>query len=232
MDYELYHDESLIGGYWHGLLLVPISAKQTTVELLDNIRYSTQYSAPLNIKSVTKRNRVFDCAFAWMSVGVAILRSKLKGDPIPIYLGRDKQNKPRYDLFRDVVGAKFILFRERDAHREMTGYFDHASKIETSFRMGFKGGLHFLGSEESPIRIAGLHFDGHKHYQRHIDKSRIIDRIEGLRSYCTIENLPNLIDDRSSDHRKEDSQSYADCQLIQLTDLLIGLDSTAKCNNG
>jgi len=222
MNFELYHDESLIGGYWHGMLLVPVSAKYQIVKILDVIRKNSGYSAPLGIKSVSTRNRVYDCAFAWITVGVAVLRSNQKGAPIPIFLGKDKQLKPKYDLFYETIGAKFILFRERDSHIQMTGHKDHASRIETTFRMGLKGGMHYLGSEEDPIRISGLHFDGHKHHHRHIDKTRIIDRIEGLRSYCKIENLLDIIDDRSSDHRKSDSQPYIDCQLLQLTDLLIG----------
>lgn len=44
----------------------------------------------------------------------------------------------------------------------------------------------------------------------------------GLRDYCGIIDGENLIDDRSSNHEKSGSQSYADCQILQLTDLLIG----------
>lgn len=67
-----------------------------------------------------------------------------------------------------------------------------------------------------------MHFDGFEHHKRHLDKNRIVKRLYGLRSYCSIEDCDNLIDDRSSDHRKDDSQSYENCQFLQLTDLFIG----------
>ena len=67
-----------------------------------------------------------------------------------------------------------------------------------------------------------MHFDGYEHYARHIDKSRIVGRLHGLRKYCSISERDDLIDDRSSDHRKINAQDYDDCQLLQLTDLLIG----------
>ena len=104
----------------------------------------------------------------------------------------------------------------------MKGYIDHASKVETTFRMGLKGGLHFLGNEDEPIHITNIHFDGYKHLKRHIDVHRIFDRINGLRDYCSISSDSNIIDDRTSNHDKEDSQSYEDCQLLQLTDLMVG----------
>jgi len=34
MDFELYHDESLVDGFWHGMLLVPIDAKQKLIYLI------------------------------------------------------------------------------------------------------------------------------------------------------------------------------------------------------
>ncbi|MHC4927952.1 MAG: hypothetical protein ACYTER_11650, partial [Planctomycetota bacterium] len=47
--------------------------------------------------------------------------------------------------------------------------------------------------------------------------------INGLRDYCNFsDKVSKIVDDRTSDHRKNDSQSYEDCQLLQLTDLLIG----------
>jgi len=222
MDFELYHDESLVDGFWHGMLLVPIDAKQKLVNLLDIARTNSGYSDPIGIKSVRTDNRIFDNAKAWLTVGVASLGSHQKGGAIPIYLGKDSQLKPIYDLFQDRIGAKFILFRERDSLGQMTGHRDHGSRVETTFRMGFKGGLHYLGSDEEPIYINKLHFDGHEHLRRHVDKKRVIDRIQGLRAYCSIEHHQNVIDDRSSNHRLSQSQSYMDCQLLQLTDLLIG----------
>lgn len=225
MDYELYHDESLEGGYWHGMLLVPIWKKQEYLDLLIAARKNTNYNEKFGIKDVRKKwGQIYNCASAWVQIGVVCMRSNVNGFHEYVFMGENKANQyQRVDL----TGLKFILFRERDKHKEMTGYKDNASKIETTFRFGLKGGLHFLGSNEEPISIEKIHFDGYEHHHRHIDKARIRDRIDGLREYCHISNRPDLIDDRRSNHDDPASQEYGDCQYLQLTDLLIGCFRTS-----
>jgi hypothetical protein len=222
MDYELYHDESKVGGFWHGMLLVPYSKKALLLDYLGRARSNTGYTDPLGIKRVRVKNRIFACAFSWLTIAVAALRSRTKGEPLGVYLGETDVGRKRYRLFPEQIGAKFILFCERDSLSTMTGHRDHASKVETTFRIGLKGGLHFLGEEEEPIRIGRIHFDGHQHLKRHVDHSHVVGRLQGLRSYCEIAARTDLILDGSSDHREHDAQDYGDCQLLQLTDLLIG----------
>jgi hypothetical protein len=204
------------------MLLVPSSAKQWILERLEIARSNAQYFDPIGIKGVRKENRVFDCAKAWLTICIASMRSKSGGNPVPIYLGKIISEGPKFESVRDAFGAKFILFREKDAHQSMTMYPDHASKIETTFRVALKGGLHFLGSDEDEIWINRIHFDGYEHYRRNIDRSRVVGRLKSLREYCHIPNVPDLIDDNSSDHRRGNSQEYDECQLLQLTDLLLG----------
>ena len=66
-----------------------------------------------------------------------------------------------------------------------------------------------------------MHFDGNEHYHRNLDRDRIVGRLKGLRDYCSISNRQDSIDDRSGKHSKIDCQNYDDCQLLQLTDLLV-----------
>lgn len=222
MRYELYHDESQEDGYWHGMLLVPVGTKNELVNLLNLARSNTHVDNKISLKEVKKKNRIYSCAYSWMSIGVASLAYKFFNHRPQIYLGNLDANKRTYTFLNDIIGTKFILFCERDSHNLMTGYPDHASKIETTFRMGVKGGLHYLGCEENPIEVIKMHFDGYEHYQRHLDKKRIVGRLNGLRDYCFIRENENLIDDRSSNHKLQNSQSYEDCQLLQLTDLFVG----------
>ncbi len=227
MDYELYHDESLEGGYWHGMLLVPAWNKHEYLDLLITARKNTNYDEKIGLKSVRhKRGQIYNCASAWAQIGVVCMRSSINGFNEYVFLGENKAKQNQYKRV-DLCGLKFILFRERDAHKELTGYKDNASKIETTFRFGLKGGLHFLGSNEEPISITKIHFDGHEHYHRHVDKTRIKDRIDGLREYCDISNRSDLIDDRRSNHKDSASQEYDDCQFLQLTDILIGCFRTS-----
>ena len=75
--------------------------------------------------------------------------------------------------------------------------------------------------DEEPVNIVKIHLDGFKHHKRHFDKQRVIDRIYDLRNYCSFTDDENLIDDRTSNHLKKESQAYDDCKLLQLTDLLV-----------
>lgn len=222
MEYELFHDESKIEGFWHGILLVPSAQKEKLVNYLVQARRYLKYDSPISIKKVKKYGRVYLLARSWVHIGVAAMASSKKGDPITYYTGMREKRKSSIAIFRDLIGAKFILFLEKDSFTKMGGKLDYGGKFETTFRMGFKGGLHFIGSDEEPIQITNMHFDGYEHYQRHIDRDRIINRLHGLRGYCEIADHEDLINDNSSDHTRNDCQAYIDCQLLQLTDLMIG----------
>jgi hypothetical protein len=220
MNYTLYHDESKNSGYWHGMLLVPNEKKKALVELLDAVRKNLKHDSAIGIKKVKKENnRVFDLAQSWIEVGCGALRSRTKGETFPVFLGKTEKGKKIPEVPDIPIGCKFIALRDMSEHKELTHFSDTASKIETFIRVGLKGGIHRLGNEESPIHITRLHFDGYKHYGRHLSEERIINRMNGLRDYCSV---TGSIDDRTSDHKKDESQDYEDCQLIQLTDLLIG----------
>ncbi len=167
-----------------------------------------------------------------------------KGKVEKVYLGSESYNieRRRYATdYRPIIEVKsalrvkFSVFRERDAHRFLDpegAFLDYGAKIETTMRMGLKGGLHYLFDETNPIRLCSIHLDGYQHYRRHVDKKRLIDRLRtGLREYCYIDENVKL-DDGSSDHRRNDSQPYADCQFLQLTDLLVGSFRIALTNQG
>lgn len=222
MDYELYHDESTVEGYWHAILLVPVAKKQVLLQLLSQARQNTRYMEPLGIKNVKNCNRIYNCADCWVQIGVAALMSRTKNQPYQIFLGSNIGGQKDYSLFNIVVGAKFILLKYLDNLEEMTGHLDYGSKVETTFRIGLKGGLHLLGNQSERIHIIRMHFDGHAHYHRRLSHDRIIERLQGLRDYCSISTAPDVIDDRSGNHKKVECQEYDDCQILQLTDLLIG----------
>lgn len=226
MDYELYHDESLEGGYWHGILLVPQGNKNDFCDLLVLARNNVPYEYKLGIKNVECRGRIYDCASAWTQLGVAYLRSTPKGQTEHAFLGKRYRGRRQYDEV-GLYGMKFILFREPHWKEDFEKFPDHGAGVETTFRFGLKGGLHYLGSAGTPINVTRIHFDGYEHYRRHIDRERIVGKIRGLREYCAIADLADTIDDRHSDHKKAGSQDYEDCQFLQLVDMLIGCFRTS-----
>jgi hypothetical protein len=227
MDYELYHDESQVEGYWHGILLVPVATKSLFLKYLHDIRQKIGYGEPISLKNVKEENRVFSCAEAWVLFAIGAMISTSKRTSYPILFKKELGGKLGYCSYEDEVGhlikAKYILFRERDSLNRISDMLDHGGKVETTFRMGLKGGLNFLGSEEEPINIVKIHFDGYEHYGRTVDENRIIQRMSGLRNYCTFtKDIKYIIDERTSNHKKQNSQPYEDCQFLQLTDLLVG----------
>ena len=232
MDYEIYHDESKEHGYWHGILIVPTATKSLVINHLKQVREHTKHQYPLSIKKIKSYGKIFNCAEAWIDYAIGTMITKFNSQlPYQIFTGERIRDKKQYDIFdnlinRNPLGVKFILSCDKDQFEKMYNSLDYGSKVEISFGIAVKGGFHYIFSEDNHARIDKIHFDGHKHHGRNINPERILNRLKGLRDYCQIkENCP--IDDRSSDHRIANSQKYDDCQLLQLTDLLVGSFRTA-----
>jgi hypothetical protein len=237
MEYELYHDESKVSGYWHGMLLVPIPKKQLLLDFLEDARFNTRYPNPISLKQIRGTGAMYECADAWINIGVSAMMSFTREKyPQYIYLGKRTRRQKEYSLFKDAIGAKLIIFRERDSLQKMNYVTEYGCRVETTLRIGLKGGIHFLGNDVETIHIEKMHFDGHEHYRRKLDRHRIVDRIDGLREYCYFSPRADLIDDRHCKHNRRNCQAYEDCQILQLTDLLISsfrsiLTSTTNVNH-
>lgn len=226
MRYRVYHDESQEAGYWHGMLLIPEENRGQILLWLQEIRDYLRYYKPLMLKGLNGHGPKFHCIRMWLELGVNGMAQDLRSKGALTVVIKQRRRDTAYHRFITLnkpQKLKFILFKVRDNHKSMGQFFsDYPSKVETTFRMGLKGGLHLLFNDTNPVEIGSIHFDGHRHHGRNIDKARIIYRLESeLRSYCTFSD-DVYIDDRSSDDRRNDSQEYDDCQFLQLTDLLVG----------
>lgn len=233
--YDVYHDESKEAGYWHGILLVPCHTRSTILKHLATIRQETGFDLPLSLKDVKGCKDRFQCSRAAVQLAVNAMMQDNKGKMEKVYLSArnyDPKDKRPATEFREIIriaeplGIKFIVFRERDCLKFLDprgDYLDYGAKVETTFRMGFKGGLHCLFSGDTPSIISSIHFDGCLHHKRHVDEERIVGRLKhGLRPYCQISDSI-VIADQSSDHRQsQHAQPYDDCQFLQIADLLIG----------
>jgi hypothetical protein len=235
MEYDLYHDESKEDGYWHGILLIPANTRVNFLNYLQQTREITNYVHSVYFKRLKNKGKKFNCIRTWIQLGIGSLMQYFKNESYTVLakeakrysagsgvVGTDYKEIFKIDRNEKIIGAKFILFRDRDAHSKMgNNYPDFTAKIETTCRMGLTGGIHWLGDDEHPIKIKSIHFDGYKHYGRKIDRERIMGRIRGLRDYCSFEeNIP--IYEGTSNHNKQNCQEYDDCQFLQLTDLLVG----------
>lgn len=86
--------------------------------------------------------------------------------------------------------------------------------------MGLMGGLHLFAQQGQVATVCGFRLDGHKHHGRALDPDRMVRRLGELREGVKILDKFQF-DDRSSDHRETGAQPYEDCQLLQLTDVLV-----------
>jgi hypothetical protein len=216
-EYDVYHDESQIAGYWHGILFVPRPSRQQLLDLLANVRKNTGRTDPISLKQLDKTSGPFyRCVNCWVQVGVGAMLQRFKGKHYAIPTGQAGRASEFSPLTR-IIGARFILFRVVDGLKTLTLCSDHASRVETTFRMAFKGGLSLFSSVDE-LCVRSLHFDGYKHYGRRLDLNRILRNIPP--DGCEIPADMSL-DDASSDHRERDCQTYDDCQLLQLADVLV-----------
>lgn len=223
MDYELYHDESRENGYWHGMLLIPSNMKNIISNTLNEIRTNTNFANKVSFKDIRGTGQKYDLAKAWIQIASGALRSKIGKDKFFYLNGLKTKNKYIIANLPDIFGAKFILFRVINGFGDMSVTMDLGKKVEITSRIGIKGGLHYLFDDTNKVKITRIHFDGHEHYRRRLNKRIIVDRLSGLRDYVEIDNIENIIDDDSSDHSKIGfCQAYEDCQFQQLTDLIIG----------
>lgn len=227
MDYDLYHDESKVDGYWHGILFIPTSRRQELLKLLLEARNNFSFQDPITFKGLKSKGKKFYLIRSWLSIATMSFVQYRKNKTMPYYTGKILFKSYRRSLelkdHNSVIGCKFVLFRVLDDHKNFNNEWliEYASKVETTLRMAIKGGVHLLGGKNNPIHIKSLHLDGYEHYQRNIDPDRIFSKLSNLRDYCSISNEV-YIDDRTGNHSKNDCQEFTDCQFLQLTDILVG----------
>lgn len=240
MEYDIYHDESQEAGYWHGILLVPIMNRSVLLDVLKEIRANTNYFDPVAMKGINKPSgKPFQTTRSFASFSTCALTQRLKRESCGYITGKIIQNDTgkrefEYKNIKNPICAKFIVSRIVDHLKSLNNHYyrDHCEKMEVTFCHALKGGIHFLGEQENPISIRSIHFDGYKQYGRHVSLDKILSGMNNLRPYCSMSSKIS-IDDRSSDHREQDSQFYDGCQLLQLTDVLIGAFRTilGDCKN-
>lgn len=172
--YDVYHDESLKDGFWHGILFVPRDSRKHLLTLLATIRQNTRHSHPLSLKKLSKTSgKLYKCTSCWLQVGVAALIQEFKRQSYSTPTGAHGK-WAAYLPFTKLIGARFVLFRVRGGLDSLSFCHDYAARVETTFRMAFKGGLTMFSREGDELCIRSFHFDGHEHYHRRLDLHRVL----------------------------------------------------------
>jgi len=68
MEYDLYHDESQEGGYWHGILLIPRINRNIFLNHLERVREETKYGHIITLKGLKNKGSRFNCTRAWLQL--------------------------------------------------------------------------------------------------------------------------------------------------------------------
>jgi len=225
--YEIWHDEhrgdDKVNEYWHGIFFVPVNKKKEIIKFLKKIRDEHKYDYQQNIKFAgslkagrTKKAGVVKNHLDLFSHLLIVREDKAKTQLFNYNQKQKHEKKPvPFITIKEVFNCKFVLFYVPDNHKSFNKYsMDYASRVETTFRFGFRGGAHYLFSKQNPIKIVKLYFDGYEHYGRHIDKKRILKG--ELRKYCKVSNGCG-IDDRQIKDRDEDSRI-----MINFVDIILG----------
>lgn len=220
-EYVVYHDESDIAGYWHGILFVPHTSRDYLLKLLEAGRENSKHFHKVSLKRLDcAAGKMWNLLNCWVSVGVASLMHNMKGRGQPYFTGM-KTKSPELGTITKAMGARLIIFRLRDGLESLGEASKKAVRFETTFRIGLKGGLNLFAAQGAQICVTSLHFDGHEHHGRRVDRNRIVNQIGSLLPGATIHSQVTL-DDRSSNHNAVgERQSYDDCQLLQLTDIFV-----------
>ena len=111
MDYDLYHDESQEGGYWHGILLVPQINKENFLNCLKLIREEVGYCHPIAFKGLKQKGRKFNCIKSCLQLGVGSLMQYYKNEP---YIILTEKRNYSIDNKRQCVDYKKILVINSD----------------------------------------------------------------------------------------------------------------------
>ena len=110
-EYDVYHDECQIGGYWHGILFVPRHSRTRLVTLLAQVRTNTERTHPISLKNLENPSgRLCRCIACWIQIGVASLIQDFKGKAYSIPTGKEGRWAD-FCRLTQLIGAKFILFR-------------------------------------------------------------------------------------------------------------------------
>lgn len=229
---DIYHDESKEHGYWHGFLFVPRSTRAALLDLLDDARELHGITGKVRFCEVGRKKKISDgkpaIVRSWLSIGLAaVQQAKLNSNPPWVFLGRKGKGTPEYVNLEKLIYAKLVVFRERDSHEKCFFLNDPLRNIETTFRMGLKGALHRLYSDDNPVIIGNIYIDGDEHYYgefgRGISLSNILGRIKSeARTYITLTPNSTIVALRSDHRLCEQNENPDNCHLLQFIDILLG----------
>lgn len=215
IEYDAYYDEIKENGYWHGWLFVPIDNRDTLCSYLSRAREAVPFKYPLHFLNLGKseptdslRVRLTE---SYISVGCAALQQcKFRSDPPKARVGGSAE-------IINPVKAKLTIYRvigdvlKKNSNRN--------GLIAETLKSSLKGSLHYLFDGREKIAIRRIVFEGGD--MQGINDQYIISVLRN-QAWSHVVGLPDRFTYQSSDHNKSALGIRDDCQILQLSDLLVG----------
>jgi len=221
--YDIFHDENKDDGFWHSFIFIPRDKNRFLLELLLEARKNLNYYYPIhftNIKSKTSSNSVIvRLVRSWITIlYYAIQQQKISAD---LDLGVNS-NRPITRKIKGLdkkIGARFVTLRERDNLKSMYDTMSYSRKVETTLRMGLKGGSHFLFKNEN-IRIGNIYVDHPpKNFEKNYNKYNIIGKFQNeAKENISFESNTDIIPIDKREYKQKEMIS----EFMQLADVAVG----------
>ncbi len=229
LTYDVFHDECQEDGYWHCFIFIPKNKQNNLFSLLQKPRNNLKFDYPIHFNEIGKKykkhNEKARLVKSWITILIyAIQQQKVSG---VLYFGHNDET-PIYELKKGLehkIGCKMVIFREKDNHKKMYETMDTAKKIETTFRMGLKGGTHFLFFDEK-ITIGNVYIDHEeKAFRENFNDQNMLERFkEESEENIFFESDSAIMPICKKDYKKNCMIS----EFMQLADIAVGGMRTQK----
>lgn len=240
--WNIFYDECKEDGYWHCFIFVPKSKTRLLFDYLQKARSCLDYWGIIRFGDIGRRAKANHTRVrlvrSWISILIySIQQQKIEAD---LYLGHDSK-RPVFTKIRgpeNKIGAKLVVFREKEKHKDMYSSMSEAQKIETTFRMGLKGGTHLLFLNEQII-VNKIYFDAPENsFKENFDSENMLGKFKReARDYVKFtkdsEIIPICKDEYNCDDPVSNFMQLADiavsgtrCQVCDLTDFKVRYDIT------
>ena len=227
--YDVFHDECKEDGFWHCFIFISRETQKILFNLLQIPRKNLQYYELIHFGDISRRyknhNPKARLIKSWCSILLyAIQQQKIEAQ---LYLGH-KNSKPIHKLIKsgnNRIANKLIIFREKNGDQDMYDSMSKSKKIETTFRMGIKGGTHFLFPNKE-ILIGNVYIDSSKRaFEENFNTNNILERfkIESNKNVF-FEDNSKIIPVDKKDYEKNEPIS----EFMQLADVVVGGIRTQK----
>jgi hypothetical protein len=223
--YDIFHDECKEDGYWHGFLFVPRSKQNQIFQLLQQTRENLNYFYPIHFSNVSQKAKTCYTKVRVVESWVSILMYAIQQQKIDatIYLGH-KNRLPIYDRRHNKIGVHLAVLHLPQNHKDMYDDMPFVKRIETTFRMGLKGGAHFFFQKD--ITIGNIYIDYHKNVLiKKFSSKNILERFKNESNENIFFTKDSQIIPFSKDNYK---QGYIISDFMQLADVAVSGMRTIK----